>query len=244
MISLFQELADLAPQAREAYYASRKVPPDLRNEVESLLRFDQNSESLTDHIAEAAGEILESGYVSNQTMWGSYRVIQPLGRGGMGAVYLAERIDGEVEQRVAIKVVRSGADLPAFQERFLRERHILASLNHPGIARLLDAGHTADGQPYLVMEFIDGVAIDTYCAQLDLRGILKLFLAVCEAVSYAHRNLIIHRDLKPSNILVDAAGRPKLLDFGIAKILDASRRCAHRDPHPDPGIRQPRADAR
>ena len=221
--SLFRELADLAPPAREAYYASRKVPPDLRKEVESLLRFDRSAESLTDHIAEAAEEFLErSGYISNQTMWGPYRVIRPLGRGGMGAVYLAERTDGEVEQQVAIKVVRSGADLPAFHERFLRERRILASLNHPGIARLLDAGHTAGGQPYLVMEFIDGVAIDTYCAQLDLRGTLKLFLAVCEAVSYAHRNLIIHRDLKPSNILVDSAGRPKLLDFGIAKILDAS----------------------
>ena len=136
--------------------------------------------------------------------------------------------------------------LPAFHERFLRERRILASLNHPGIARLLDAGHTADGQPYLVMEFIDGVAIDTYCAQLDLRGILKLFLAVCEAVSYAHRNLIVHRDLKPSNILVDSAGHPKLLDFGIAKILDApsSEDARTADPHPDPGIRQPRTDAR
>jgi tRNA A-37 threonylcarbamoyl transferase component Bud32/tetratricopeptide (TPR) repeat protein len=223
VISLFQELADLAPPAREAYYASRKVPVDLRNEVESLLRFDRSAESLTDHIAEAAGEILQANeYASNQSMWGPYRVIRPLGRGGMGAVYLAERTDGEVEQRVAIKVVRSSADLPAFHERFLRERRILASLNHPGIARLLDANHTADGQPYLVMEFIDGVAIDAYCAQFDLRGILKLFLAVCEAVSYAHRNLIIHRDLKPSNILVDSAGRPKLLDFGIAKILDAS----------------------
>lgn len=223
MISLFQKLADLAPPAREAFYASRKVPPELRNEVESLLRFDRSAESLTKHIAEAAEEILQAdGYVSNETMWGPYRVIRPLGRGGMGAVYLAERTDGEVEQHVAIKVVRSSADLPVFHERFLRERRILASLNHPGIARLLDAGHTADGQPYLVMEFIDGVAIDTYCAQFDLRGILKLFLAVCEAVSYAHRNLIIHRDLKPSNILVDSAGRPKLLDFGIAKILDAS----------------------
>jgi serine/threonine protein kinase len=228
VISLFQELADLAPPAREAFYASRKVPPDLRNEVESLLQFDGSAESLTKHIAEAAGEILQAdGYLPNQTFsnqsrWGPYRVIRPLGSGGMGAVYLAERTDGEVEQHVAIKVVRSSADLPAFHERFLRERRILASLNHPGIARLLDAGHTADGQPYLVMEFIDGVAIDTYCAQFDLRGILRLFLAVCEAVSYAHRNLIIHRDLKPSNILVDSAGRPKLLDFGIAKILDDS----------------------
>jgi serine/threonine protein kinase len=222
VITLFHELADLDPQGREAYYTSRQIPPDLRKEVESLLRFDRHTESLTNNIAGAAEEFFHSGYASNQTTWGPYRVIRPLGRGGMGAVYLAERIDGEVEQQVAIKVVPSGADLPAFHERFLGERRILASLNHPGIARLLDAGHTADGQPYLVMEFIDGVAIDTYCSQLELRDILKLFLAVCEAVSYAHRNLIIHRDLKPSNILVDSSGRPKLLDFGIAKILDAS----------------------
>lgn len=223
VISLFQELADLAQPAREVYYTSHEVPADLRREVESLLRFDRSAELLTGQIAGAAEEILEGDrYVWHQTMWGPYRVIRPLGRGGMGAVYLAERIDGEVEQRVAIKVVRSRADLPAFHERFLRERRILASLNHPGIARLLDAGHTVDGQPYLVMEFIDGVAIDTYCAPLDLRAILKLFLAVCEAVSYAHRNLIIHRDLKPSNILVDTASHPRLLDFGIARILDAS----------------------
>jgi serine/threonine protein kinase len=155
-------------------------------------------------------------------MWGPYRVIRPLGTGGMGAVYLAERADGEVEQRVAIKVVRSGVNLSAFQGRFVRERQILASLNHPGIARLLEAGHAADGTPYLVMEYIDGLSIDAYCSQLDLLSVLKLFLQVCDAVSHAHRNLIIHRDLKPSNILIDSAGRPKLLDFGIAKILDAS----------------------
>ncbi len=227
-MSLFQELADLAPPAREAYYATRNVAPEVREEVESLLRFDRGAESFTNHIAQAAETILEANAygsnrtVSDETMWGPYRVIRPLGRGGMGAVYLAERTDGEVDQRVAIKVVRSSADFPAFHDRFLSERRILASLNHPGISRLLDAGHTADNQPYLVMEFIDGVAIDTYCAGFDVRAILKLFLEVCDAVSYAHRNLIIHRDLKPSNILVDSSGHPKLLDFGIAKILDTS----------------------
>lgn len=223
VISLFKELADLAPAARSAYYASRKVPAELRDEVESLLRFDRTGESLTGHVAHAAEEAFEAnGQVSNQTTWGPYRVVRPLGNGGMGAVYLAERTDGEVEQLVAIKVVRSGAASPAFLERFLRERRILAALNHPGIARLLDAGRTADGQPYLAMEFVDGVTIDTYCAGLDLREVLNLFLAVCEAVSYAHRNLVVHRDLKPSNILVDSSGNPKLLDFGIATILDAS----------------------
>src|SRR5262249_19884036 len=145
--------------------------------------------------------------------------VQLLGNGGMGAVYLAERADGELEQRVAIKFLRIGADLPSFRGRFLRERQILASLNHAGIARLLDAGHSA-GQPYLVMEYVDGTRIDQYVSGLDTREIIRLFLQVCEAVSHAHRNLIIHRDLKPSNILVDAAGQPKLLDFGIAKIMD------------------------
>src|SRR5215475_4113343 len=140
----------------------------------------------------------------------------------MGAVYLAERADGEVEQKVAIKFVRAGEDLPSFRARFLRERQILASLNHPGIARLLDAGHSA-GQPYLVMEYVEGTRIDAYCATFDDRQVVTLFLKVCEAVSYAHRNLIVHRDLKPSNILVDSTGTPKLLDFGISKLLHATQ---------------------
>ncbi len=220
---MFHEVADLAPRARADYYTSRQVPSNVRDEVESLLKFDRQTESLTAHIAESAEEVLgTTENVPEGTVWGAYRVIRPLGRGGMGAVYLAERADGEVEQRVAIKVVLSGADLPAFQERFLEERRILASLNHPGIARLLDAGHTSQGRPYLVMEYVEGVSIDQYSAGLDQRAILNLFLRVCDAVSYAHRNLVIHRDLKPSNILIDPSGQPKLLDFGIAKIVDAT----------------------
>jgi tRNA A-37 threonylcarbamoyl transferase component Bud32 len=151
---------------------------------------------------------------------GPYELVHLLGRGGMGAVFLAKRTDGEVEQRVAIKFVRNASEEPAFRDRFLRERQILASLSHPGIARLLDAGHTSAGQPYLVMEYVDGIPIDVYAEALDLRGKLRLFLLVCDAISYAHRNLVIHRDLKPSNILVEAGGQPKLLDFGIARILD------------------------
>ena len=137
-------------------------------------------------------------------------------------MYLAERVDGEVEQRVAIKVIGQRRFEPAFVDRFLKERQILATLSHSAIARLLDVGHTADGQPYLAMEYVDGVPIDAYAVKLDLRGKLELFLKVCAAVSYAHRNLIIHRDLKPSNILVENSGEPKLLDFGIAKIIDAT----------------------
>jgi tetratricopeptide (TPR) repeat protein len=220
LVALFHEVADLSPTEREAYYASRLIPSSLRDELERLLRFDTES-TLADRIAGAAGEFLQAESNSVEaSVWGPYRVTRLLGQGGMGAVYLARRADGEVEQQVAIKVVRGGPGLPGFQRRFLEERRILASLNHPGIARLLDAGRTGDGEPYLVMEYIDGVAIDAYCSKLDLRGVLNLFLLVCEAVSYAHRNLIIHRDLKPSNILIDPAGQPKLLDFGIAKIVD------------------------
>ena len=222
--SLFRDVADLPAGERERFYELHRVPSTLRSEVESLCRFDAGDGKLTDWVAESAAEFLRADFgPAEGSACGPYELVRVLGKGGMGTVYLAERVDGEVDQRVAIKVVRSGADLPAFQERFLRERRILASLHHPGIARLLDAGHTADGQPYLVMEFIDGVAIDAYCAGLDTRAVLNLFLAVCEAVSYAHRNLVIHRDLKPSNILVDSAGRARLLDFGIAEILDDSK---------------------
>ncbi|MCC6368023.1 MAG: serine/threonine protein kinase [Bryobacterales bacterium] len=152
---------------------------------------------------------------------GPYRLVRLLGHGGMGAVYLADREDGEVSQRVAIKFLGLTAGFPEMRGHFRQERQILASLAHPGIARLLDAGHTG-GQPYLVMEYIEGTHIDEYARKLDTRAILNLFLAICDAVSYAHRNLIIHRDLKPSNILIDSAGCPKLLDFGIAKILNES----------------------
>jgi serine/threonine protein kinase len=219
---LFQEIADLPREKRESFYAHRRVSEATRAELESLLTFDETPiDPLSEVVGSAAEEFLRfNAPVSQNGMCGPYRLAQLLGNGGMGAVYLAERADGEVEQRVAIKFLRAGADLPSFRARFLKERQILASLNHAGIARLLDAGHSS-GQPYLVMEYVDGIRIDKFVIGKGTAEVLELFLRVCEAVSYAHRNLIIHRDLKPSNILVDAAGQPKLLDFGIAKILDA-----------------------
>ncbi len=220
VISLFRDVADLPFSDRADYYARRHIPRSVSDEVESLLRFDSHTESLTDEIAQSAHEVIQANRGAQSRIWGPYRVIRALGQGGMGVVYLAERIDGEVEQQVAIKVVHFARSHPLLKDRFLRERRILASLNHPGIARLFDAGHTSDGQPYLVMEYVNGVAIDQYCASLGLAEILKLFLSVCDAVAYAHRNLIIHRDLKPSNVLIDGSGRPKLLDFGIARIID------------------------
>src|SRR5579863_7535238 len=153
---------------------------------------------------------------------GHYRVLRTLGVGGMGEVFLAERADAEFEQQVAIKVVYGGAPGQGVQSRLKIERQILAQLDHPNIAHLLDGGALADGSAYIVMEYIDGIAIDAFCDsnRLDLTARLKLFQVVCAAVHYAHQNLIVHRDLKPSNILVTAAGVPKLLDFGIAKLLD------------------------
>jgi eukaryotic-like serine/threonine-protein kinase len=153
---------------------------------------------------------------------GPYELHDAIGAGGMGEVYRASRVDAEYQQQVAIKLVRAGFDISFISARLRAERQILATLEHPNIARLLDGGTTGDGVPYLVMELVDGVPIDRYCEQrrLDIPARLKLFAEVCSAVQYAHRHMVIHRDLKPRNILVTHEGVPKLLDFGIAKILE------------------------
>jgi len=152
---------------------------------------------------------------------GAYAVVRELGHGGMGAVYLAERADGHFEKRVAIKVLKRGTDTDEVLRRFRIERQILANLEHPNITRLLDAGTTNDGLPYFVMEFIEGTPITHFVQRenVNLRGRLKLFLKVCSAVQLAHQSQIIHRDIKPTNVLVKNDGEPKLLDFGIAKLL-------------------------
>jgi serine/threonine protein kinase len=201
--NLFHELADLPHEERERLLAEQGISPEIRAEVESLLSFDSSEESANVH-------------------WGPYRRVGILGAGGMGTVYLAERMDGEIQQQVAIKFLRDDVHRPAWRDRFLKERQLLSYLNHPSIAHLIDAGKTKDGHPYLVMEYVDGIPIDEYTANMELRDQLSLFVRVCGAVSHAHHRLIIHRDLKPSNILVDTSGQPKLLDFGIAKLLDDS----------------------
>jgi serine/threonine protein kinase len=218
--SIFRNVADLTPIERDLYFERENISAEVRAEVLSLCQFDQPDGRLTDCIAEAAAAVLQLDRAPGAgDRYGSYRLVRVLGSGGMGTVFLAERVDGELDHKVAIKVVRGTREGSAHLERFLRERQILASLNHPGIARLLDAGHTAAGQPYLVMEYVDGLPLDEFAANLDLRGRLNLVLQVCAALAYAHRNLVIHRDLKPSNILVDRAGQVKLLDFGIARIV-------------------------
>src|SRR5207248_236370 len=149
-------------------------------------------------------------------------VLREIGHGGMGTVYLALRDDDVVQKQVAIKVVRAGAGEADVLRRFRQERAILASLDHPAIARLIDAGSTEEGLPYFVMDYVDGEPIDTWCDRhkLNVTERLKLFRAVCSGVQYAHQHLVVHRDLKPANILVTAEGEVKLLDFGIAKLVD------------------------
>jgi len=153
---------------------------------------------------------------------GVWRLVRRVGAGGMGEVYLAERAEGGFEQRSAVKMLHRSMESEAARQRFLQERQILARLDHPGVARLLDGGISNEGQPYLVLEYVEGLTLDEYCEQqgLGLRARLELFRQVCAAVAFAHSNLIIHRDLKPANVLVAASGKAKLLDFGIAKLLD------------------------
>jgi eukaryotic-like serine/threonine-protein kinase len=203
---------------------------DLRREVESLLAADARSGAFLERAAiasdgaaaavhAAARESL--GLVAGRRI-GPYRIVKELGHGGMGVVYLAARADHAFEKDVAIKVVRGGFDRDAVSRRFGEERRILASLDHPNIARLLDAGVTGEGLSYFVMEYVDGIALDAYCetGRLSLPERLRLFLDICSAIEYAHQRLVVHRDIKPRNILVTAGGTPKLLDFGIAKLLD------------------------
>ncbi len=227
---IFLEAADLRSPERAAFL-DRVCSGDagLRLEVESLLREDASGEAALDAaIRIEAASILEEPILKAPRL-GAYRVIEEIGRGGMGSVYLAERDDDQYHKRVAIKVVKRGMDTDEVLRRFRHERQILAGLEHPYIARLIDGGSTADGRPFFVMEKVEGEPINVYCAsrRLDLESRLRLFLRVCEAVSHAHRALVVHRDLKPGNILITAEGVPKLLDFGVAKLLD---------PGADPGL--------
>lgn len=216
---LFHEVADLTVEARARYFEEHGVGILMRREVEALVTFDSPSHTTLDRSVGQVAQRALARLEPRTLQCGPYRLGDLLGQGGMGSVYAAERVDGEVQQRVAVKLLRPEADDPFLRQRFLAERQILASLSHPHIARLLYAGHREDGQPYLVMEYVEGKTIDVYTAGLDIYHKIHLFLKVCAAVAYLHRNLIVHRDLKPANILITADDEPKLLDFGIAKIL-------------------------
>jgi serine/threonine-protein kinase len=229
----FDELCDLPPAERETrLVALARDAADLEAQLRAMLSADADERG-----ALAGGPLaLEDldGLVSDQPEGsvgaslavgrrvGPWRLLAPLGEGGMGEVWVAERADDTVEQRVAIKLLRRGLETDTLLRRFLRERQILARLTHPGIARLLDAGSTTDGRPFFVMELVDGRTITSWASEreLGLEARLQLVIAVCNIVDFAHRNLVVHRDLKPSNMLVTRGGEVKLLDFGIAKLLE------------------------
>ncbi len=196
--------------------------PGLRAEVESLLSFDTDKSRPLSPIVEAGAAGILDGMAMLGVRAGPYVIKALIGHGGMGSVYRASRVDEQFSREVAIKFIRTGMNTPAAVGRFLRERQILANLDHPYIGKLLDGGATERGIPYFVMEYIHGAPIDEYAEKnsLTVEARCELFRRVCEAVGYAHRHLVVHRDLKPSNVLVKEDGTPVLLDFGIAKILD------------------------
>lgn len=224
---LFDAAADLGPNERSALLDHEcRDDTTLRREIESLLESDQQTNGFIEEPAievprDLFPDAIDETFVGRQ--FGAYRILREIGRGGLGAVYLAARADDEYRKEVAIKLVRRGLDTEDILRRFRNERQILAQLDHPNIARLIDGGTTDDGLPYFVMEYVNGEPIGAYCDAhaLTTTERLNLFRKVCAAVTYAHQNLVIHRDLKPSNILVASDGEPKLLDFGIAKLLTA-----------------------
>jgi non-specific serine/threonine protein kinase/serine/threonine-protein kinase len=237
--ALFQSALELEPAARAAYLAEASGNDlQIKAEVEALLFahssagsfiespiLDKQQHPRTDYAGNDATTVSLSVEEQEQLMQprvGPYKLLQEIGRGGMGTVYLAARDDDQFQKRVAIKLVKRGMDTDFVLRRFRNERQILASLDHPGIARLLDGGTAETGLPYFVMEYIEGLSIDKYCDTHKLSTVerLQLFIQVCSAVHYAHQNLVIHRDIKPGNILITSDGSPKLLDFGIAKLLN------------------------
>lgn len=224
---IFSEVASLPASEREpALERLCGGEAELRDEVGGLLAFDQGPEGVGEVHAILGAAAVELGLAETPigTVMGRYQILSEIGRGGMGAVYLAARVDKEFEKRAAIKVIKRGFDSDAVLARFRQERQILAQLDHPYIAKLLDGGTSEDGRPYFVMEFVDGVPVDEYCEshKLTQKQRCALFLKLAEAIIHAHRNLVIHRDLKPSNILVTEDGIPKLLDFGISRLLTAA----------------------
>lgn len=235
---LFEQVVDL-PAAQRSSKLDELCASDagLRALVEAMLAadaqgqepFSGNGARWSDVLGATAAEPEASAHAGKTI--GSWRIVSELGRGGMGTVYEVQRDDGAYVQRAALKLIRSAADSPVARERFLRERQVLAQLQHPNIATLLDGGFSTEGDPYFVMEYVDGQPIDQWCDErrLGLRERVQLFGQVLDAVQYAHRNLVVHRDLKPSNLLVDGEGRVKLLDFGIAKQLETGDATATSD---------------
>lgn len=237
--ALFDELVDGDPTTWPDQLALRcPDAPDIRQHALAMLHADLAATAHATRMVNQAPHLLcglvEEADTRQTDAWigrqlGPWRIQRVIGRGGMGLVYLAERDDGEFRQQAALKLLRSGADTDQALPRFMAERQILAELEHPHIARLLDGGSTEKSGPWFALEYIDGKTISAWCDdnRLGLRHRLELFLDVCAAVSYAHERLIVHRDIKPANILVDVNGQVKLLDFGIAKLLDVGNDSGH-----------------
>jgi len=223
---LFHAAVDLPAEDRAGFLDRTCSDASLRAEVESLLASHQKAGELLEthafHLPSIRGEGGDEEHAWVGNLVGPYRLIAKIGQGGMGTVYRAIRIDDHYLKQVAIKLLRPGLGNEYYSRRFKNERQIMASLDHPNIARLLDGGATAQGLPYFVLEYIEGSPIDRYCDSRQLSTVerLNLFRSVCSAVQYAHQHLVVHRDLKPANILITNDGVPKLLDFGIAKLLD------------------------
>ncbi len=231
---IFEAVADLAPAERTAFWEQQSAGDEsVRREVESLLAADAQADDFIGSLTKAIPrhvleKLAEEPFVARR--FGAYRTEREIGRGGLGTVYLARRADDSYQKVVAIKLLRRGLDTEDILHRFRNERQILARLEHPNIARLIDGGTSEDGLPYFVMEYVEGEPLNAYCEtrNLTIDERLKLFRTVCWAVTYAHQHLVIHRDLKPSNILVTGDGEVKLLDFGIAKLLGADEEAAFR----------------
>ncbi len=225
--TIFEAVVERPTEERERFLDDAcSGDPELLRQVGSLIVASEGAgEAMADAIADAAADTAATMRVGVPERVGHYRILDTLGEGGMGLVLLAERDDESYRQEVAVKVIKQTLTSEDVVRRFENERQILADLDHPAIARLLDGGTTEVGDPFLVMEHVEGRPINVYCREegLDTEQRVQLFVEVCDAVSHAHHRLVVHRDLKPSNILVTADGSPKLLDFGIAKLLDPER---------------------
>ena len=251
--TLLDACLELPSPERLAYLESACDDPAIRSEVVSLLEAHEDSTTFLEELPpldQKAAIAFQPNIMAGQKV-GPYYLIEELGRGGMGTVYRAVRADYEFVLVVALKIVSRGMDTEMVLRRFRNERQILAGLEHAYIARLLDGGTTETGLPYFVMEYVEGVPILQYCDahKLGVAERIELFRKVCDAVSYAHRNLIVHRDIKPGNILVTPDGTPKLLDFGIAGIVAGAPEEEEEGggspaAHGDAGVREPRADSR
>ncbi len=220
-LRILRDALDVSPGEREQFISERCGADDVLREHVDTMRLGIGDSEIDRPVT---GSTVATNDALVGTRLGSFRVVERIGKGGMGVVYRGEREADDVAQTVAIKLIRRGFDFDDIQARFLRERRILARLSHPNLTRFIDGGVAPDGRPWFALEFVHGNAITDWCDahRLDVRARVRLFLEVCAAAQYAHSQLVVHRDLKPGNILVGDDGTVRLLDFGIARLLEGS----------------------